>query len=236
MTGPVLLHGGTLAGGLLGEPAALHRGSAKLVLPPISLPPAGPCPEHPTLGIFTFDNSGSVTGGNDPVGNRFEEASVGINHLAKRCRCGQEQVALRTFDLGTSSDVGPLTISRKGPRELFEALRVPGAPAYGSSCLGPSLTEAERLAAAHRDHEVVLVVFSDFELLDGDMSAVLRRLRRFAEQPNRQAHAVVLRSRPPTPLDNSAVVVTHVPVDSPRGAVARAVLGALVAVRQPEEV
>ena len=79
-------------------------------------------------------------------------------------------------------------------------------------------------------------MFSDFELLDGDTSGVLGRLRRFAEQPNCQAHAVVLRSSPPAQLDNSAVVVTHVPVDSPRGAVAKAVLGALAAARQPEEV
>lgn len=236
MSGLVLLPGGTLDGGLLGEQATSQRGSAQPVLPPISLPPAGPCPEHPTLVIFDFDNSGSVTGGNDPVGNRFEEASVGINHLAKRCRCGQEQIALRTFDLGTSSDIGPLTLNRKGPKQVYEALRVPGAPAYGSSCLGPSLAEAERLAASHRDHEVVLVVFSDFELLDSDTDSVLRRLQRFGEQPNGRAHAVVLRSSPPAQLANTAVVVTHVPVDSPRGAVARAVLGALVAAREPEEV
>jgi len=82
----------------------------------------------------------------------------------------------------------------------------------------------------------VLVVFSDFELLDGDPGAVLRRMQRFGERPNAQAHAVVLRSGPPAQLENSAVVVTHVPVDSPRGAVARAVLGALVAAREPEEV
>lgn len=236
MSGPVLLRGGTLDGGLLGERATSGRGSAKPALSPITLPPAGPCPDHPTLVIMVLDNSGSVTGGNDPVGNRFEEASVGINHLAKRCRCGQEQVALRTFDLGTGSDIGPLVISRKGPKELFDALRVPPAPAYGSSCLGPSLSDAERLAASHRDHEVVLVVFSDFELLDSDTSVVLGRLRRFAEQPNRQAHAVVLRSNPPSQLDGSEVVVTHVPVDSPRGAVARAVLSALLAAREPEEV
>lgn len=236
MSGPVLLPGGTLDGGLLGEQATSRRGSAKPILPPISLPPIGKCPDHPTLVILAFDNSGSVTGGNDPVGNRFEEASVAVNHLAKRCRCGQEQVALRTFDLGTSSDIGPLTLDRKGPKELHEALRVPAAPAYGSSCLGPSLAEAERLAAAHRDHEVVLVVFSDFELLDGDTGAVLCRLERFAEQPNCQAHGVVLRSSPPTQLESSAVFVTHIPVDSPRGAVARAVLGALVAAREPEEV
>jgi len=235
VSGPVLLPGETLGGGLLGERATSGRGTNKPALPPIALPPAGPCPDHPTLVVLVFDNSGSVTGGNDPVGNRFEEASVGINHLAKRCRCGQEMVALRTFDLGTSSDVGPLVINRKGPKELFEALRVPPAPAYGSSCLGPSLADAERLAASHRDHQVVLVVFSDFELLDGDRSSVLNRLRRFAEQPNCQAHAVVLRSTPPAQLVGSEVVLTHVPVDSPRGAVARAVLGALLAARQPEE-
>jgi hypothetical protein len=235
MSRPVLLPGGTLDGGLLGEQATSQGGSAKPVLPPISLPPAGPCPDHPTLVILIFDNSGSVTGGNDPVGNRFEEATVAINHLAKRCRCGQEQVALRTFDLGTASDIGPMTLNRKGPKELYEALRVPGAPAYGSSCLGPSLADAERLAAAHRDHEVVLVVFSDFELLDGDTGAVVTRLRHFAEQADHQVHAVVLRSSPPAQLHDSAVVITHVPVDSPRGAVARAVLGALVAARRPEE-
>lgn len=235
MSGPVLLPGGTLDGGLLGEQASSQRSSAKPVLPPISLPPVGKCPNHPTLVVLTFDNSGSVTGGNDPVGNRFEEASVAVDHLAKRCRCGQEQVAIRTFDLGTSSDLGPLTLNRKGPKELYEALRVPSAPAYGSSCLGPSLADAERLAAAHSDHEVVVVVFSDFELLDGNTAAVLTRLRHFAEQPHHQAHAVVLRSSPPAQLEDSAVAITHVPVDSPRGAVARAVLGALVAARRHEE-
>ena len=170
-----------------------------------------------------FDDSGSVAGASDPIGNRYEEADIGLNHFARRCRCQADLVAIRHFDIGTSGDVGPLPLDRHGLPELRQALSPPGGG--GSSSLGPCLAAAEQLAAGYQDRPVTLAVFSDFELTDAHPSEILTRFAGWSFGP---VHAVVLRAAPPDHLTETNVVTTRVHWDSPRGVVARALLSALV--------
>ena len=190
---------------------------------PVRLPELGECRHQPVLLILLFDNSPSVTGGNDPVGNRFQEAALALSHYARRCRCGQELVALRTFDRRTSHDVGPVHLTGTGRRVVTASLDRPPELVRGTSRLGPSLAGAEQLAQAHPGHRAALVVFSDFKLLDPDPAGVLSRLVAFPGM----VHAVVLSEEPPPALAGTRVVVSRVDHESPRGEVARAVLSAL---------
>ena len=107
--------------------------------------------------------------------------------------------------------------------QIGRSLAVP-ADGAGISALLPSLRGARRIAAAHPDHRILLVVLSDFELFD-DYTAD------FLAFPA-DLHAVVLRAKPPRLLiDAPNVTVTHIDYDSQRGAVARAVFSALSASR-----
>ena len=86
--------------------------------------------------------------------------------------------------------------------------------AAGTSCLRHSLQSARRLADAHPRHSNVLVVVSDFELLDGDVNSVLMELSAFPGV----VHAVVLRAAPPRQLvDDESVVVTRIDYTDPPG-------------------
>src|SRR4051794_18672522 len=70
----------------------------------IALGHPGRCPAMPTHLSLLFDDSGSITspGGNDPIGNRFAEARLAIDAVARRCRCRQELVSVIHFDVPTS--------------------------------------------------------------------------------------------------------------------------------------
>ena len=67
----------------------------------------GRCPHVPTHTILVFDDSGSVVGGNDPIGNRFIEARLALEAVASRCRCGDELVSVLHFDTPGSADLSP---------------------------------------------------------------------------------------------------------------------------------
>jgi hypothetical protein len=197
--------------------------------PPILLPHPGPCADHPTLVICLFDNSGSVTGGNDPIGNRFLEIKIAVKRVGRRCRCRQELVAILHFDRGTGGDAGPVALDRQGQAELDRALAIP-VRGFGISELGPSLTDAYRLAKALPGHRATLIAFTDFELFDGDLSRVLDE---FCSFPG-AVHAAVLRSEPPPRLTaDPSVMVTRILLDSRPGAVARAAFDALTMGRRP---
>ena len=196
--------------------------------PQINLGRPGRCPEQPIFFINDFDNSGSVSGvaGNDPVGNRFAEARLAIESVATRCRCGDELVALLNFDSPTSVDVPP-TAMKGGMSVLEQGLKIP-ADGAGSSVLGSSLGLARRLVDHYSEHQGVLVVLSDFELLDRDVPGVLKDLCDFPGL----VHAVVLRSAPPQQLvDDPRVAVTQVTHSDPPGALAKAIFAALTATR-----
>ena len=184
----------------------------------------GRCADRPVLLIGVFDNSGSITGGNDGVGRRFDEFGFAVAPVASRCRCRSDAVSVLHFDTPTSGDLGPVPV-RGSRAALARALAAPHDGA-GCSSLSASLTAAERLAAAHPTHESVLVVCTDFELFDPP--GTLDRLAAFPGQ----VHGVALRSAPPPELvADPRVTVTHVTYDSPPGTLARAVFCALTADR-----
>lgn len=197
--------------------------------PSILLPHPGRCPDTPTLVICLFDNSGSVTGGNDPIGNRFLEIRIALERVGRRCRCRRELVAVLHFDRGTGGDAGPVELDRRGRAALDRALAIP-VNGFGISELRPSLNDAYGLAKAHPSHRATLIAFTDFELFDGDVPRVLDE---FCSFPG-SVHAAVLRSEPPARLnDDPSVTVTRILLDSQPGAVARAGFDALTMGRRP---
>lgn len=185
------------------------------------LPPVGACPHQPTLTIFVFDDSGSVSGGADPIGQRYEEARLAIAHLSRRCRCSQELVAVLHFDRDTGGDSEPTVITKRNMQRINAALVDPGG--YGTSELGDALTDAEELALAHPGHTVTLGIFSDFELFDEDLSDIYERLQAFPGK----VHAVVLGGHTPAMLNASELPTTTIGWNALSGDVARAVLAAL---------
>ncbi|MGH8907678.1 MAG: hypothetical protein ACRD0K_14440 [Egibacteraceae bacterium] len=197
--------------------------------PPILLPHPGQCPNRPVLHLYIFDNSGSVIGSNDVIGDRYEEASLALAHVGRRCTCGRELVAILPFDRGTSGDVGPVPLDHRGRARIEHGLAPPPEVVCGISELGPSLQDAYRLTKEHPSHDSVLVIFSDFELFDHSLEQVYDDLIAFPGQ----VHAVVLRAQPPARLaDDERITVTRLSWDSPPGSVANAVFGALTAMRR----
>lgn len=181
------------------------------------------------LNINLFDNSGSVAsgGGNDPVGRRYLEALLAIQHVGAHCRCGRELTATIHFDTPTSGDLAPTPMTKPNLPAIIRSLAIPPDGA-GSSCLGPSFRAAQQLIAQHPDHRPVLVALTDFELFDGDVD---RLLDEFIDVPG-DVHAVVLRSTPPAKLAAAPhVITTRIDYTSQPGAVARAVFAALTATR-----
>jgi len=176
--------------------------------------------------VFVADDSGSVVGGNDCVGRRYDEAHAVVAHMHRYCNCRRELAAVLHFDRATGFDAGPTRLDRKGVLRLGRGLQVPRG-GIGSSELGPSLADAERIAEAYPTHHVVLCVLSDFELFDSDVDAVLKRLCDFPGT----VHAIVLQSEPPPLLLRSGVQVTRIHWGSERGDAARAALGAFTAAR-----
>jgi hypothetical protein len=181
----------------------------------------------PTLLIADFDNSGSVTSpdGTDPLSNRFAEVAHAFAVVARR-GADHELGAVVHFDTPTSSDVGPLPITRRGLRALRSGLRVP-PDGRGTSALAPSVHRAGEIAEAYPDHQATLVVLSDFLLTDTEPAVTLSDLAAFPGQ----VHAVVLGVRMPAGVLNERITVTHVGRDDPPGAVARALFHSLTTYR-----
>lgn len=226
MNGSTLLRGELFPSHLLGSARGALAGAGS----EYALGHPGRCPHSPTLTVFDFDNSGSVSGvsGNDPIASRFVEARLAIEKVSRRCRCGHERAAVLHFDTPTSSDIAPIALKGGGTRRIEQGLRIPRDGA-GTSVLGPSLHAAYGLAEQHPDHESVLVVLSDFELFDNDVPGVLKE---FVDFPG-TVHAVVLRATPPAVLlEDDRVTVTHIDYADPPGAVAKAVFEALITHRR----
>ncbi len=226
MSPPLVLSPATLDPTTLGFAARPHEHS-QAAPGRIRLPHPGRCPHQPTHTIFLFDNSGSVCGGHDPIGRRFEEAAAAIERVGRACRCRAELVSVLHFDTPTSRDVLEARLGRRGQAQIVHGLAVPTDGA-GSSVLGPSLERAYDLSDRHPKHLSVLVACTDFELLD---DAPIETLERFSGFPG-LVHAVVLRAKPPQYLvDDERVTVTQVSHDAASGAVAAAVFNALTATR-----
>lgn len=180
--------------------------------------------EVPTLLITIFDNSGSVTSpaGTDPLSNRFAEVAQAFSAVAQR-GSRHELGAVLHFDTPSSSDVGPVPLTRRGFKRLRAGLRVPSDGA-GSSELVPSLRRALGIADAHPECEATLVVLSDFMLLDPDPHQVFAELAAFPGA----VHAVVLGGHLAPGVFDEGVTVTYVGREDPPGAVARALFASLV--------
>lgn len=185
-------------------------------------------PKRPCLVMLDFDSSGSVIApqGNDPIGNRFNEARRAIRLVADWTYTSRSKVAVLHFDHPDgASGVGSLN-DRRLLQRLDPSLQDPGG--RGISDLLPSLSEMERLAAAHAGHDLVGVIVSDFELSDVDPSEVFTRLRAF---PGR-IHAVVLGGHvPPDLVGADNITVTPLSAGDPPGAFAAALHRSLTATR-----
>jgi hypothetical protein len=183
--------------------------------------------KEPTLLIVVADDSGSVIGpaGADPVSNRYEESRRAFEVVARR-GSKHELGAVLHFDSPTSCDVPPTPLTRTGLRRLGRGLRTPH-DAAGTSYLGPSLTQATRLAVGHPQHRTTLVILSDFELFDSNIDEVLTDVADFPGE----VHAVVLGGTKLSGLLDSRVQVTPVTYDDAPGSVARAVFNSLTTYR-----
>ncbi len=225
MTGSYLLPSNMLDSCRLGYPGGRtqHRSGTGIILGS-----PGRCPHEPTLVTLVFDNSGSVSTGNDPIGTRYAEARLAVEAVAKRCRCHRELAAVIHFDHPTSRCVSPTPLDRAGLATVLDGLSIP-SDGRGISNLGPSLKRAYELAARYPDHRHAVVVASDFELFDNDVDRVLSDLRSFPGL----VHAVVLRSEPPAVLlDDESVVVSRIQYGDKPGAVARALFESLTVYRR----
>jgi len=199
----------------------------------IRLGKAGRCGEIPAHTIFLFDDSGSVTGGNDSIGRRYEEAAEAVHRVGAACRCRNCRVSVVHFDPRPDDCVIAEPVSdRAAISRVYESFRA--SAGTGSSNLGPALAMVPSLVAKTRGFDHTLVVMSDFELFDADVPEVVSRFADFAG--NRLA--VVLRSAGGHALMTddgapwSGEITAHLVADgTPIGAIARAVFGALCAHR-----
>jgi hypothetical protein len=187
----------------------------------------GSCPHTPVNHIFVFDNSGSMSGGNDPVGKRFEEVDYAVRYISRYCTCQQEYATLIHFDTPTSGDIPPTLINKQGCNDLAQGLAVP-ADGGGGSNLSQSLAKALQCARKNPGFATVLTVLSDFELFDEPSV-----LGQFVSFPG-SVHAIVFRSTPPDILTNSdQVAVTQIDHHSQPGSVAKAIFASMSSVRDP---
>lgn len=189
----------------------------------VALGTPGRCPRRPVLIITNCDDSGSVSGGNDPLGHRYDELSYALEKVGRRCSCGQCMAAIIHFDVPSDADVPPTPITRKGMKKVAEGLRVPSRPA--SSNLGPALNEAYKIANTYRKtHDLVLVVATDFELFDSNVEQVLQSVVGFPGD----VHALVLNTEPREILiDSPNVTVSQVDPRTSTGDVAKSVFATI---------
>lgn len=226
-----LLQGGLAVGTLVASDltGGPSPGADSAGAPRLFLGQPGTCPQDPTLLIGLFDDSGSVTApcGTDPISARYDEARQAFAHLARHCSCGQCKVAVVHFDLVDGCDPVALRGRRRArrnqlPPDLAASLRVPSS-GRGTSELDPALEYAEQLIEASPGWHVSVIVFSDFELLDAEVGAVLARLA----QIDGDVHAVLLAGRvDPGQLDQR-IRVTHIDWDDAPGAAAHALMDSL---------
>ncbi|WP_143219425.1 hypothetical protein [Actinokineospora bangkokensis] len=183
---------------------------------------AGGPAEVPTLVVVIVDDSGSVTStsGSDPQSNRYQEIRQAFRAVA-RAGAGDERAVVLHFDVQRRARTHRL--NTVGLWSLEAQLSVPHGA--GSSQLGPSLGQAERLVQRFHRHRSSVVLFSDFALADDDPAAALAR---FASLPGRHRAVVLGSGQPELP---EGIAVSRITEDSTPGAVARTVFGELVAHR-----
>ena len=223
-----VLHGPVARGDVRGRVTGSGHRAAEYdrLLSRVRLGRAGRCPKRPDLFIVVADDSGSVCGGNDPLGHRYEEIGYALRKTGAACTCGRCLASIIHFDVPTNADVPPTPINRKHQRKFEAGLTVPANAA--SSNLGPALATAYGIAKRHPRHAATLIAATDFELFDNDVNQVMKKLVTF---PGR-VHAMVLNTTPLPFLTGSAnVTVSEVDARSTIGSVAQSVFVTLTAGR-----
>lgn len=167
---------------------------------------------------FLCDLSGSMTGSHDVVGVRHEASLIAVEHIAARQhRRARWELEILSFDLNSPLDRATFTLDRRGLNTASEAFL--SKPYGGSSNLGPSLDQTEQFSGPQ-----VIVVLSDFELFDVNVTAVLDRL---INSTALEVLALVFTSQPPSKLLDTRVQVNHInPVSTSPADVARHIVEA----------
>ncbi len=194
----------------------------------ITLGAAGHDPSSPVYVQCCFDDSGSLSHGNDPIGARYEEAKKALRHIANSSRSNMQQVTIYRFDHPNVPQVGPLPLHKKEPlTELLTAVDPP-VGITGASTLTPAMMAMNRAAEKHPDADHVAVIFSDFELFDLNPAQPYEEIASFPGL----VHAVVMNAAPPAELlALPNVLITQVSSLDPPGRLAAALTHSLTRYR-----
>jgi hypothetical protein len=197
-------------------PSTQWRGDAPLLSPPpvgvtprqldwkrtLRELPRCPRPSRPALIQVIDDHSGSVLGGNDASGLRSEALAIALHRISESSG-GEWSFSYTVFDHLAPAELEATKLNRRGVSQAEAVLMTP--PTGSTSSLARALADAER--AAPRNTDRLLMVMSDFELIEPDVSGVLRQ---FINSSADHKVALVLRSQPPEQLLDSDVDVIHV--------------------------
>lgn len=190
----------------------------------ITLGAAGRDPNSPVYVHCSFDDSGSLSHGNDPIGARYEEAKRALRHIANSSRTNMQQVAIYRFDHPNVPSIGPLPLHKKKPLAELLAAVDPPERITGASTLTPAMMAMNRAAEKQPDAAHVAVIFSDFELFDLNPSQPYEEIAAFPGL----VHAVVMNAAPPAELQAlSSVLITQVSSLDPPGRLAAALANSL---------
>lgn len=184
----------------------------------------GTCSGRHKHFIFIGDDSMSVwgDGGNDPLSLRWPEARHALRTLSNVCQCKKETASVLHFD-PDPADVLAAPVNRDSQDRLLAAMR----PGFGGSELGPSLEIAYSLTRKRPWQpatDSTLIVMSDFELLDPDPEAVMRRM---GEYPGRVV-ALVLGGSAPWNYQALGIEAVHLTSKDTPGKLSRAVFTHLI--------
>jgi hypothetical protein len=171
-----------------------------------------PMVRGPAVVDLLSDLSGSMIGANDAKGLRHEAALIALEHLATG-RGSQWHARVFSFDMNSPLDLALTPLDGRGRQAAQRALL--SASPGGSSNLGPSLRAAEATAPSMPR---LLVVMSDFELFDMDLSSVYNLL---ANSTATHVLALVFTSDPPSALVATGVEVHHIHASNKPADVAR---------------
>lgn len=212
---------------------------ATQILPPVIARPenighhirlgnAGRDPVLPCIFSLCFDDSGSLTGGNDPVGARYEEVQLALRHIGAASHTSTQQLVIFRLDHPQVAPVGPLPLHTKRTREKLLNGVYPPTKTIGSSMLTPAMSAMNQFAEKHPSVHRVAVIFSDFELADLNPAQAYEEMAKFPGT----IHAVVMNATPPPALTNLPnVCVTRVSSTDPPGRLAAALAHSLTAHR-----
>jgi hypothetical protein len=176
-----------------------------------------------------FDESGSVTGGNDAVGHRHELTLIALEHLASASGVsrGRWYVRIFTFDGGSSIDLPLTRLDRKGLVLVRQALL--SQSAGGSSRMGPSWRRAEATTGAVRGPRLAIVE-TDFELFDPLPETLIEVVNSSATE----VLAIALANEPPEVFTGTRVRTARVlPDDDPADLASHIIEAACACVSQP---